>query len=664
MMSYLKDLHRAGYIIWTSLCLSLLFIGTAAQAQQPTLPALPATCDYTSEPANISLTAQNVPSGYSTVYLLVNMTSGQIVQTNATDPVFNGVARGLYYAVAAHYKGTLSNAQTGKLISEVVSSDLCLTYGPTLGLKVCAPGCDYTSAPSIVSFTANNVPGGVTTTYAMVDVATNLITQVSATASFSNVPAGDYAITSVHYTGSLTALTTGNRLYDVTTENANCLSVSNTLYVKVCNSPIAITGPLDGGTVASVNPPISGTSSPNASVTVTGGPGSTGGPCVTTADASGVWSCSSITFPAGPASVTATDGTTTAVSNFTVTPSGPLCSTIYLINGFDGSVMTMDPVTGNLTTVNVGGSPMTNGGNHGNIAIGPDPSNLSNVVVTSSKTGVGSLIYVNNVSTGLTLPVGLAGLTANPLTTGPNAGNVFGISSTKHLVRVTPTVNDLGLITGDATFTAGTISNDAFFDSNGNIYTIITTSSNTYFVYKIDIATLVATQVIQITGLPSAYNIQGIAYNSSTNSIYTVKGYSSLPFGNSGVQIYKTNMATGVSTFVGQKVTHSNTTVYDLDLGSCDVYVVAAVPPTIAITSPLNVTTTAINPPISGTTTALASVTVTTPNGQSCITTADASGNWTCTSLTFTVGAQTVSAVASNTAGLSNTATTSFTVIA
>ena len=250
----------------------------------------------------------------------------------------------------------------------------------------------------------------------------------------------------------------------------------------------------------------------------------------------------------------------------------PVCSTIYMINGFDGSVSSMDPTTGNLTLETVGGAPMTNGGNQGNIAIGPDPANLSNVVVTSSKTASGSTVYVNNVSTGLTIPLTLAGLTANPLTTGANAGNVFGISSTKHLVRVTPTINDLGVITGDATFTAGTISNDAFFDTAGNIYTIITTSSNTYFVYKINTTTLVSTQVIQITGLPAAYNIQGIAYNSSTNSIYTIKGYSSLPFGNSGVQIYKTNMATGVATFVGQKVTHNTTSVYDLDLGSCDVY--------------------------------------------------------------------------------------------
>ncbi|MVM31635.1 tandem-95 repeat protein [Spirosoma sp. HMF4905] len=89
----------------------------------------------------------------------------------------------------------------------------------------------------------------------------------------------------------------------------------------------------------------------------------------------------------------------------------------------------------------------------------------------------------------------------------------------------------------------------------------------------------------------------------------------------------------------------------------------AACAPTIAITTPNNVTITSTNPPVSGTATALASVTVSGPNGQSCVTMANASGSWTCTSLTFTVGSQLVTAVASNTAGVSPTATANFTVV-
>ncbi|WP_077919586.1 hypothetical protein [Spirosoma sp. 209] len=85
-------------------------------------------------------------------------------------------------------------------------------------------------------------------------------------------------------------------------------------------------------------------------------------------------------------------------------------------------------------------------------------------------------------------------------------------------------------------------------------------------------------------------------------------------------------------------------------------------PPSLTINSPNNVVVNTTNPPISGTATAGASVTVSGPNGQSCVTTASAAGSWTCTSLTFTPGSQTVTAVASNTVGTSTVAVTSFTV--
>jgi len=86
--------------------------------------------------------------------------------------------------------------------------------------------------------------------------------------------------------------------------------------------------------------------------------------------------------------------------------------------------------------------------------------------------------------------------------------------------------------------------------------------------------------------------------------------------------------------------------------------------PTVAILSPLaSTTTTNTNLPISGTATPGAAVTVTAANGQSCLATADAAtGAWSCTSLTFTPGSQTVTALASNAAGLSAPAEVSFIV--
>ncbi|WP_077919585.1 Ig-like domain-containing protein [Spirosoma sp. 209] len=87
------------------------------------------------------------------------------------------------------------------------------------------------------------------------------------------------------------------------------------------------------------------------------------------------------------------------------------------------------------------------------------------------------------------------------------------------------------------------------------------------------------------------------------------------------------------------------------------------VTPTITISSPKNTTVYTANPPISGTATSGASVTVSGPNGQSCVTTASAAGSWSCTSMTFAPGPQTVTAVAGNALGVSNTVTSSFTYV-
>jgi large repetitive protein len=81
--------------------------------------------------------------------------------------------------------------------------------------------------------------------------------------------------------------------------------------------------------------------------------------------------------------------------------------------------------------------------------------------------------------------------------------------------------------------------------------------------------------------------------------------------------------------------------------------------PTVAITSPVNVSTTT-TPTVSGTATPGASVTVTATSGQLCSTTANASGNWSCL-VTVPAGAQSVTAIASNASGTSTPATASFT---
>jgi hypothetical protein len=56
-------------------------------------------------------------------------------------------------------------------------------------------------------------------------------------------------------------------------------------------------------------------------------------------------------------------------------------------------------------------------------------------VFVSSETTSGSAVFKNNTSTGITLPLALGGLTTNPLTTGANAGYVYGMTSDRHLLK-------------------------------------------------------------------------------------------------------------------------------------------------------------------------------------------------------------------------------------
>ncbi|WP_170069472.1 Ig-like domain-containing protein [Spirosoma pollinicola] len=81
-----------------------------------------------------------------------------------------------------------------------------------------------------------------------------------------------------------------------------------------CTVPptLMITGPANL-TTTNTNPPVSGTATPGASVTVNG---QNGQKCVTTADAiTGAWTCSSLTFTVGSQTVTAVASNTAGVSN-------------------------------------------------------------------------------------------------------------------------------------------------------------------------------------------------------------------------------------------------------------------------------------------------------------------------------------------------------------
>ncbi len=90
----------------------------------------------------------------------------------------------------------------------------------------------------------------------------------------------------------------------------------------------------------------------------------------------------------------------------------------------------------------------------------------------------------------------------------------------------------------------------------------------------------------------------------------------------------------------------------------------ADVVPSVVVTEPArNTATNNTNPPVVGTATPFSSVTVLGPNGQSCIVNVPKSGTYACTSLTFTYGPASVTALAANSGGQSARIVRNFTVI-
>ena len=218
-----------------------------------------------------------------------------------------------------------------------------------------------------------------------------------------------------------------------------------------------------------------------------------------------------------------------------------------------------------------------------NLAVGYDTpgGNPSGLVFLHSNTTPGSIIYKNSNSTGQSVPstgtnnVGGIGTNNVPVVAGGNpSGESYGFSNaTKNLYRIYPTASDLGLVTGDAIWSATTSTiwaTDTFFDYQNFIYVILQNvvgGVGTRYLYKVNPATRVATLVTPLakaTTNPAAANPVGIYNNTPTVSNATsVGGIRGLAYlngqiyavsvnGDPGTQlsVYSINISTGTSTFL------------------------------------------------------------------------------------------------------------------
>lgn len=243
------------------------------------------------------------------------------------------------------------------------------------------------------------------------------------------------------------------------------------------------------------------------------------------------------------------------------------CNSLYLLNSQNGNVYNVSALNGTLPSATTTLSTSA----RSNLAVGKNPNNASQTVFTASQTTSGSPVYVANTNIGTNLPAAVGGLTASPID-----GSVYGMSG-KNLIKASPTASNLGAISGDTNWSNGTASSDAFFDTNGNMYVVLTNGSAKY-IYKINISTKVASLYIQLSGaLPT--NFQGLAF--FNNRIYAIEGYvSGTVFTTYSAQVYEINPNTGVGV---KKTSYQLNTGFfggtdDLDLASCQALVPTSAP--------------------------------------------------------------------------------------
>ncbi|KQM56842.1 DUF6923 family protein [Chryseobacterium sp. Leaf201] len=253
---------------------------------------------------------------------------------------------------------------------------------------------------------------------------------------------------------------------------------------------------------------------------------------------------------------------------------------LYLSFAATGRVYDITGITGTVSLPAPLASPtVTTLADLSNLAVGYDSpgGNPGSAVFIHSNTAANSPIYKNGtlITPSATLPaVPIGGIGTNNVP-GPYFGRVYGFqSNTKTLYPIYPAGATLPITAaaGDTDWNTGTtFSTDTFFDYENNIYMFLNNAGNTArYLYKIAIATGVATKAAQITG-PAATiaSMQGMAY--LNGMVYTASLIGTSGGTANSIQINSINISTGASTTVATINIGSN--FANLDLASVPYYV-------------------------------------------------------------------------------------------
>ncbi|KQM55259.1 hypothetical protein ASE55_07375 [Chryseobacterium sp. Leaf201] len=253
---------------------------------------------------------------------------------------------------------------------------------------------------------------------------------------------------------------------------------------------------------------------------------------------------------------------------------------LYLSFAATGRVYDITGITGTVSLPAPLASPTANPlVNLSNLGVGYDNpgGNPNSVVFIHSDIAANSAVYKNGtpVTPATTQPnVSIGGIGTNNVP-GPYFGRVYGFqSNTKTLYPIYPGGATLPITAaaGDTDWNAGsTFGTDTFFDYENNIYTFVNNSTNTArYLYKIAIATGIATKAAQITGpVATISGIRGMAYLNGV--VYTASLLGTTDGTANTIQINTINIATGASNTVATINVGSN--FANLDLASVPYYV-------------------------------------------------------------------------------------------
>ncbi|KAB7726501.1 tandem-95 repeat protein [Rudanella paleaurantiibacter] len=523
--------------------------------------------------------------------------------------------------------------------------------------------CDSRTGSLSINVVSQSNGSNITAQVVAVDLA-GVIQAVSAPGGngVAGLAPGTYQVYHVTFDNTQTPLPTLSVGTALSVVDGSCVQWSNGLLFGVCPSlpTVAITSPAPNTLLSSLTPPITGTATPGSSVTVTGGPGATGGPCIVTASNTGSWTCTSLTFTSGRNSVSAVAGNSAGRSPIATTPFVTLaeqtsfvCGTsAYLFQNPSGSPTDVISVNLQSGVGTVVAQDIVAAPNREMNALG---YNTLDNFIWGYRLGTNQIVRIGAGwgTQVVTIPGLPTTLNFNVGDVGPDGVLYLYATSTTQIYRVdvNPTSPTFLTLLPSLTTTASGIADWSFSPVDGNMYSV----DNTFQLLRFNPTTGARTVVGAVTGtaIRATDSGFGAAYMDLDGSLYLGN--------NANGQIFRiVNPHTGglaATLFSVGPVSANN------DGARCPAAPVVE-PPTVAITGPAPgalVTTT--TPPITGTATPGTPVTVVGPGGQLCSTTASQAGSWTCASLTFTPGSQTVTAIACSSVGCS-TATTSFTVVA